>query len=134
MNNPFDAQKKRKLVFTDKPAEQVAQAYLLLSEMENLRVERGQTETSLIIHYSIEHYSHEGLRNALIKEGFLFKDSLFQKLFKHLVHYCEDIQQHNLSTPEHVTKKNEAGVFAKSYGHHSHDNHDETLKKMGGYK
>ncbi|MDP2804790.1 MAG: hypothetical protein Q8O24_02495 [Gallionellaceae bacterium] len=134
MNNPFELQKRRKLFFKDTQPEQVEQAYLLLSSMDNLKVQRGDDPTILIISYSIEHYSHEGLECALIKEGFQFRESFFRRLFKAVVHYCEDVQQHNLSEPEHHTKKNEAGVFAKAYGQHPTHHHDNSAKNIGEYK
>jgi hypothetical protein len=132
--NPFELQKTRELVFSDEPSSQVEQAYLLLSGMENMQVERSNHANSLIIHYSVEHYTHEGLENALLKEGFHFKESLLDKVQKHMVHYCEDVQHHNLSTPEHVTKKNESEVFAQVYEHHPHGNHDDTPKDLREYK
>lgn len=132
--NPFELQKTRKLIFSDEPADQVEQAYLLLGSMENMKVEKGSLPNSLIIHYSLEHYTHEGLENALIKEGFHFKESLLDIVQKHVVHYCEDVQHHNLSTPEHPTKKNESEVFAQVYEHHPHGNHDDTPKDLREYK
>lgn len=132
--NPFELQKTRELVFSEEPSCQVEQAYLLLSGMENMKVERGDHANSLIIHYSLEHYTHEGLENALAKEGFLFKESLLDKVHKHMVHYCEDVQYHNLSTPEHPTKKNESEVFAQVYERHPHGNHDDTPKDLREYK
>jgi hypothetical protein len=134
MNNPFELLKSRELYFSDEPCCQAEQAYLLLSGMENMKVERGSHTNSLIIHYSLEHYTHEGLENALTKEGFHFKESLLDKVQKHLVHYCEDVQYHNLSTPEHPTKKNESEVFAQVYEHHQHANHDDKPKDLREYK
>ena len=58
---PFELEKTRKLFFSDDSADQLAQAYLLLSGLENMRVEQGNENNTLIIHYSIEHYSLEGL-------------------------------------------------------------------------
>ena len=134
MNNPFELLKTRELFFSEEPASQVKQAHLLLSGMENLKVEPGTHPNSLIIHYSLEHYTQEGLENALTKEGFHFKESLLDIVHKHLVHYCEDVQYHNLSTPEHPTKKNESEVFAKVYGQQQHENHDDTRKDLREYK
>jgi hypothetical protein len=134
MNNPFELQKTRELFFAEEPVSQLAQAYLLLSAMDNLKVERGTHPNSLIIHYSLEHYTHEGLENALTKEGFQFKESLLDLVHKHVVHYCEDVQCHNMSTPEHPTKKNESEVFAKVYGQQQHGNLDDARKDLREYK
>jgi hypothetical protein len=134
INNPFELQKRRRLIIKDTPPGQVAQAYLLLSGMENLKVERTEEANTLLISYSIEHYTHEGLERALSKEGFQFKESLWRKFIKMLVHYCEDVQQHNINEPEHHTKQNEAGVFAKAYEQHPLHHHDNATKNVGEYK
>jgi hypothetical protein len=132
--NPFELLKTRELIFTDEPDSQVAQAYELLSGMENIKVERGNQLNTLIIHYSLEHYTHERLENALAKEGFHFKESFLNKVHKHIVHYCEDVQFHNLSTPEHPTKKNESEVFAKVYEQQQHATHEVKPKDQREYK
>jgi len=134
MINPFELQKTRELIFTEEPASQVTQAFLLLSGMENLKVEKGTHTNSLIIHYSLEHYTHEGLENALTKEGFHFKESLLDLVHKHMIHYCEDVQCHNMSTPEHPTKKNESEVFAKVYEQQQHGTHEDPRKDLREYK
>jgi len=132
--NPFELQKTRELFFSEQPLCQIEQAYLLLSGMENLKVERGSQPNSLLIHYSLEHYTHEGLEHALLKEGFHFKEGFFDKVIKQMVHYCEDVQYHNLSTPEHPTKKNESEVFAQVYEQHPHGNRDDKPKDLREYK
>jgi hypothetical protein len=135
MNNPFELLKTRELFFADDSSSQVDKAYSLLSGLENLKVERGHHANSLIVHYSLEHYTQEGLEHALAKEGFHFKENLLGKVHKQLIHYCEDVQYHNLSTPEHPTKKNESEVFAQVYEHHQHGNHsDAPLKDLREYK
>jgi hypothetical protein len=124
--NPFELQKKRVLVFADQPANQIKQASLLLSGLDNLQVENGPIPNSLLISYSVAHYSLEGLEKALIKEGFAFNYSLLGKINNGLIHYCEDVQYHNLGTPEPRTKNNSQAVFVKAYGHHPHGDHDDT--------
>ncbi|MDH2916482.1 MAG: hypothetical protein PXX77_06340 [Gallionella sp.] len=124
--NPFELQKQRVLVFGDKPANQLDQAFLLLSGLDNLQVENGPALNSLIIRYSVEHYSLEGLEKALIKEGFSFNYGFFGRLKNGLIHYCEDVQYHNLKTPEPRTKNNSQEVFVKAYGHRPHGDHDDT--------
>lgn len=124
--NPFELQKQRVLVFADEPANQTEQAFLLLSGLDNLQVENGPTSNSLLIRYSVEHYSLEGLEKALIKEGFTFNYGWLSKLKNGFIHYCEDVQYHNLKSPEPRTKNNSQEVFVKAYGHHPHGDHDYT--------
>lgn len=121
--NPFELHKERILVFADEPADQVEQAYTLLSGLNNFEVERAPTSRHLRIRYSVVHYSLEGLQKALRKEGFVFDFSLLDR-FKHtLIHYCEDVQYHNLKTPEPRTKNNSQEVFVKAYEQHPHGDH-----------
>jgi hypothetical protein len=134
MINPFELQKTRELFLTDEPDSQVEQAYLLLGKMENLKVERATHPHCLIIHYSLEDYTLEALESALTKEGFKFQDSVLQQVLKHIIHYCEDVQRHNMSTPVHPTKKNESEVFAKVYGQQQHESHDDPRKDSREYK
>ncbi len=132
--NPFELQKERVLVFGDDPSNQLEQAYLLLSGLENFHVERGSQSNSLLIRYSVQHYSLEALEKALVREGFRLKESLLDKLKKPLIHYCEDVQYHNLKTPEPRTKNNSQEIFVKAYDHHPHGNHDDTPKELREFK
>jgi hypothetical protein len=132
--NPFELQKERVLVFRDDPANQLEQAYLLLSGLDNFHVERGVRPNSLLIRYSIQHYSLEALEKALAREGFRIEETLIDKIRKHLIHYCEDVQYHNLKTPEPRTKNNSQEIFVKAYDHHPHGNHDDTPKELREFK
>lgn len=132
--NPFELHKERLLVFTEEPADQVEQAYLLLSGLNNFEVERGPGKFSLRIRYSVVHYSLEGLQKALLKEGFRFNFSLLDRIKHTLVHYCEDVQYHNLKTPEPRTKNNSQEVFVKAYEQHPHGDRVETTPESSEAK
>ncbi len=132
--NPFELQKQRLLVFSDEPANQLEQAYLLLSGLENFHVERCAQPNCLLIRYSVENYSLEALENALFREGFRLEYSALGRMKRQLVHYCEDVQYHNLKTPEHNTKKTPPEIFVKVYEHHPHGNHDDTPKELREFK
>jgi hypothetical protein len=131
--NPFELQKVRLLSFSDNGAK-LEQAYLLLSQLENFHVERGGRPNSLLIRYSVEHYSLEALEKALAREGFQLKATFFEKIKNHLIHYCEDVQYHNLRTPEPRTKNNSQEIFVKAYEHHPHGDHDDTPKELREFK
>ncbi len=132
--NPFELQKQRELVFSNDPANQIEQAYLLLSGLENFHVERGRQQNSLSIRYSVEHYSLRGLEKALAKEGFRIEYSFGGKLKKALIHYVEDVQYHNLKVPEPSTKKTPPEIFVNAYEHHPHGDHDDTPKELREFK
>jgi hypothetical protein len=118
------------LFFAADPAGQLERAYALLRGLENLRVEKGAEPDSLRISYSLRDYSLEGLEAALKKAGFCFRENLLDKLGKQFIFYCEEVQYHNLNTPEHLTKSNTPVVFAKLYENHPHGDHDDTPKEL----
>lgn len=132
--NPFELQKERVLVFGAEPENQCFAAYMLLVGLENMHVEMGPQPNSLLIRYSVQHYSLEGLEKALAREGFKMQYGLLEKLKRHLIYYCEDVQYHNLKTPEPRTKNNSQEIFVKAYEHHPHGNHDDTPKELREFK
>ena len=118
------------LFFAEEPAGQIERVYTLLSGLENLLVKKGNEPNSLCISYSLRDYSLEGLEAALKNAGFCFKENLLDKLGKKFIYYCEEVQYHNLSTPEHLTKSNTPVIFAKLYENHPHGDHDDTPKEL----
>ena len=122
------------LFFAEEPAGQLERAFSLLSGLEKMRVEKSAEPNRLHISYSLREYSLEGLESALKKAGFCFKENLLNKLSKQVIFYCEDVQYHNLNTPEHLTKSNTPVVFAKLYENHPHGDHDDTPKELREYK
>lgn len=134
MINPFELQKERVLVFAEDPPNQLFAAYILLVGLENFHVEMGPQPNSLLVRYSIQNYSMEALEKALAREGFRLKYGLLDTLKKPLIHYCEDVQYHNLKTPEPRTKNNAQEIFVKAYELHPHGNHDDTPKELREFK
>ena len=134
MSKTDDPQASHVLYFATEPAGQIERAYALLNGLEKLRVEKCTVPTKLRISYSLRDYSLEGLEGALKKAGFCFKENLLNKLSKQLIYYCEDVQYHNLNTPEHLTKSNTPVIFAKLYEKHPHGDHDDTPKELREYK
>lgn len=122
------------LYFAAEPAGQLERAHALLGGLENLQVEKTDEPNSLRISYSLRDYSLEGLEAALKKAGFCFRENLLDKLGRKFIYYCEEVQYHNLNTPEHLTKSNTPVIFAKLYENHPHGDHDDTPKELREYK
>ena len=122
------------LFFAAAPAGQLERAHALLTGLENLRVEKGAEPNSLRISYSLRDYSLERLEAALKNAGFSFRENLLDKLGKKFIYYSEEVQYHNLNTPEHLTKSNTPVIFAKLYENHPHGDHDDTPKELREYK
>jgi hypothetical protein len=118
------------LFFAAEPSGQLERALSLLGGLENLQVAKSAEPNRLHISYSLHDYSLEGLEAALKKAGFCFKENLLKKLSRKLIYYCEEVQYHNLSTPEHLTKSKSQVIFAKVYENHLHGDHDDTPKEL----
>jgi len=134
MINPFELNKTREIVFADEPADQVPRAHQLLEGLADFKVEPQTKPHSLTVHYSIEHYTLEGLELALEAEGFRLNHNMLHSIGRKVIYYCEDTTCHNMDIPVHPTKKNEKGVFVKVYDHHLHGDHDETPPEERAYK
>ena len=130
MINPFELHKERLLFFSPEPPDQIFAAYILLVGLENFHVEMGPHPNCLRIRYSIKHYSLEALEKALKREGFKLETRFIDKIKNQLIHYCEDVQYHNLKTHVPRTKNNAQEIFVKAYELHPHGDHDDTPKDL----
>jgi hypothetical protein len=134
MPDPFERQEQHELFFSSDPPGQAGRAFELLKGLEGLRVEPGSQTNSLLVSYSLRDYSMEGLETALTREGFHLDGSIWHSIGRTLVHYCEEVQYHNLSTPERKTKSREREIFVNAYEHHPHGDHDDTPEELREYK
>lgn len=134
MSNPFELQKIRDLVFASEPLGQADRAFDLLDGLQSFKVEKTDDPARLRIHYSLLDYTLEGLELALSNEGFILDNSLSMMMARKLVYYCEEVQYHNLDTPEHPVKSHGREIFVKVYDHHAHGDHDDTPRELREFK
>lgn len=132
--DPFENHKRHELFFSDDPPGQADRAFDLLNGLEALQVERGSQPNSLVVSYNLLDYSMEGLESALVREGFRFDHSILHGIGRTLVHYCEEVQYHNMNVPERLTKSRGREVFVKAYDNHPHGDHDDTPEELRDYK
>ncbi|MDP1594093.1 MAG: hypothetical protein Q8L80_07610 [Gallionella sp.] len=123
MINPFDLEKKRELLFEAEPADQLSHALEILSGLPNLSAARADRPHTLEIRYNLRDYTLEALEHALEQEGFRLDHSFLHNVGRNVIYYCEDTTRHNMEIPDHVTKKNEKGIFIEKHGQHSHKEH-----------
>lgn len=127
--SPFAPQpgtrKHRELRFAPNHADQVAAVGKLLGGLENMDVEPGPGSHSLSIWYEISDYTLEGLETALRRQGFVLHDSLYCKVARALVYFCEETQLRNMRMPERLIKKSNE-IYSKAWEKHRHGDHDET--------
>ncbi|HRQ58125.1 MAG TPA: hypothetical protein PLN31_11960 [Azoarcus taiwanensis] len=125
--------KQREIRFTKMPPGQVAQALQSLRMLKGVVVSPGERALSLIVRYSILDYSLEILEDALREAGFHLDNSLYAKLVRALVYFCEETQRHNLESPERLIKKSNE-VYIKVYDQHPHGDRDDTPPELREYK
>lgn len=126
-------EKTREIRFRPLPPGQVERAVESLGHLSRLFVDRGARPLSVVVRYSIMDYSLEVLESALIDAGFHLDQSLYVKLCRALVHFCEETQRHNLLSPERLIKQSNE-VYIKAYAHHPHGDHDDTPPELREYK
>jgi hypothetical protein len=125
--------KVREIRFRPLPPGQVDRALRSLRQLEGLTVECGSRPLSVVVRYSILEYSLEVLELALSDAGFHLDQSLFVKLRRAIVNFCEETQRHNLLSPERLVKQSNE-VYIKAYDHHPHGDHDDTPPELREYK
>ncbi len=138
MINPFESSKQREILFAAADAathaNQIEQAYMLLGGLPNCTVQRSSKPNTLLVSYSLEDYTLEGLERALEQEGFQLDHSLLHSIGRQIIYYCEDTACHNMDIPDHPTKMREKEVFVKVYDQHLHGDHDDTPPESRKYK
>ncbi len=92
-------------------------------------VDDGLAPYSLSIWYEIGDYSMEGLEAALVRQGFHLDNSLYSRLMRTVVYFCEETQMRNLRVPERLIKKSHE-VYSKAWEHHPHGDHDDTPPEL----
>lgn len=125
--------KRRELRFAALPENQTQRALVLLRGLEGLRVDLVVGRRALTVSYDIFNYTLEGLEEALVQQGFHLDNSLFCKLMRALIRYCEQTQLHTLRSPQRLIKKSNE-VYVKAWDHHLHGDHDDTPPELRDVK
>ncbi|MDD5248859.1 MAG: hypothetical protein PHY45_07735 [Rhodocyclaceae bacterium] len=121
--------KHRELRFNKLRVWQVDQAKALLESLEHLDVAPGMLPNSLAVWYDITDYTMEGLEAALIAQGFHLENTLYCKMIRALVYFCEETQLRNMRQPERLLKKSNE-IYSKAWEHHAHGDHDDTPPEL----
>jgi len=126
-------QKEREIRFAALPPGQAERALRAMQLLKGLRVWLGEHPRRLNVRYSVLDFSLESLENALRDAGFHLDNSLYMKLVRALVYFCEETQRHNLESPERLIKKSNE-VYIQVYDQHPHGDYDDTPVEIRDYK
>ena len=88
--------KSREIRFRPLPPGQVGKALSALRALQGVQAETGSRPLAVVVRYSILEYSLEVLESALVEAGFHLDQSLYVKLRRAFVYFCEETQRHNL--------------------------------------
>ncbi len=121
--------KHRELRFNKLRPWQVDQARALLASLDGLDVAPGALSNSLSVWYEITDHTMEGLEEALIAQGFHLENTLYCKMIRALVYFCEETQVRNMRQPERLLKKSNE-IYSKAWDQHAHGDHDDTPPEL----
>jgi len=127
------SRKQRELRLDKSPPGQVERARQLLTGLEGLEIGSGVHSNALSVSYCITDYTLEGLETALAGQGFHLENTLYCKLLRALIYFCEETQLRNMRMPERLIKKSNE-VYVKAWEHHPHGDHDDTPPELREYK
>lgn len=130
---PADLVKTREIRFAPLPPGQIEQAEAALGRLRGLHVGRGAAPNVLVVRYSLLDYSLELLERALQDAGFHLSSSLYSKLLRAVVYFCESTQRRNMAMPERLIKQSNE-VYIKVYDQHPHGFRDDTPLDLRDYR
>jgi hypothetical protein len=121
----------REIVFSPFPAEQATQAAQFLNRLPGVEAQAFTAEQRVSVIYSIHAHCLRELEMQLSCAGFHPENTLLQKIKRALIHYCEEIERHNLSISAKNTK---AGmhheIYVNVYDAHPHGDHADTPQEL----
>lgn len=135
LNRPHSAaaasglRKHREIRFGKLPPGQVERALELLSRLDRFEAAQGSNESSVSVWYDIDDYTLESLEGALRQQGFHLDNTLYSKLIRALVYYCEETQLRNMHGPQRLIKQSHE-VYSKAWDHHPHGDRDDTPPEL----
>jgi hypothetical protein len=131
--HPFAPQsgthKHREIRFNKLRSWQIEQARTVLANLGGIEVTDGLLPNSLSVWYEVTEYTMEGIESTLIAQGFHLENTLYCKMIRALVNFCEDTQLRNMRQPERLIKKSNE-IYSKAWEHHPHGDHDDTPPEL----
>lgn len=125
--------KERELRFAGFPPGQAAQAQGALQALKAVEVAAGKLPDTLCIRYSLLDYSLELIEEALSDAGYHLDGSLYSRMVRAVVYFCEETQRRNLLAPERLIKKSNE-MYVKVYDQHPHGRYDATPIELREYR
>lgn len=130
---PEDAMCRREITLDPVSAGQLDDAIHALASIPGVTVERSEHPDSVVVSYNLASHSCDELEEQLKRIGVELDHSLYARLMRAMVHFCEDTRRRNMSAPQRLIKQSNE-VYVKAYEHHPHGDHDDTPPDLREYK
>lgn len=120
-----DLDKQREIVFHATPPGQPQRALALLAGQAGVTVEAGPDPQGITVCYRLTENTLKSLETLLETQGFHLETTLYHKLVRALIHYCEEVQLDNLSAPEKRLKRPADEAYVHAWEQREHGDHDD---------
>ncbi len=111
-----DIIKHRVIRFKDKSGDTAARARVLLSAVQGISKARQSRPNQVSIHYDIRELNLQMIEQALADVGFELDDSVFCKVKRGLIAYCEDTLRESLNINQQESTAPKLNETAHSTG------------------
>ncbi len=125
--------KRRELRFNATPPGQATEAVRRLSALPGVVVEMGLRGDEIRVTYSLAEHAFESIEAILVELGFHLDGSLYARLRRALLRYCEETELRNMHSPERLIKHSNT-VYAEAWQHHPHGDHDDTPPELREFR
>ncbi|MDH5326994.1 MAG: hypothetical protein OEZ68_14355 [Gammaproteobacteria bacterium] len=105
-------------------SDQAKSAAMLLLDVPGITQVRPLSNRLLHIEYNIKYVTLRALEEALREVGYHLDNSLFNKIRRALIYYCEETQLANLGY-DHSDSKSTTEIFTSKYANREHGCRDE---------
>lgn len=120
---------ERDIRFEHITPEQLEQAAQALAAIPGVKVQPAAAPEALHVSYNLALHTCDELEEQLEKLGLQLDHSLYGRLRRAMVHFCEETRRRNLSAPQRLIKQS-SEVYVQAYEHHPHGDHDDTPPEL----
>lgn len=126
---PADGVVEREIRFEAIEAAQLELAAQALAAIPGVKVGPAQHPAALTVSYNLAAHTCDELEEQLEALGLHLDHSLYGRLRRAMVHFCEETRRRNLTAPQRLIKQS-SEVYVQAYAHHPHGDHDDTPEDL----
>lgn len=124
-----DALCEREIRFEAIEPTQLELAAQALAAIPGVKVAPAEHPAALHVSYNLAAHTCDELEEQLEALGLKLDHSLYGRLRRAMVHFCEETRRRNMAAPQRLIKQS-SEVYVQAYAHHPHGDHDETPPEL----